>query len=127
MNLLFTTFFPKKDYLWAPLKVPAVPSSYRKHTAKTAYGTLLHGTVRVPTMLSQIMQFQFFGENPFLCLGGPKKLFLVPKTFFGLRNPTFWGVTLKKVFATSYGFKDINFEIAIFWHNYPWISPKPLP
>ena len=45
LTLLFTTFFLQEGYFWAPLKVPAVPSSHRKHTYfkvyfKAAYSSL---------------------------------------------------------------------------------------
>ena len=68
-------------------------------------------------MFGQITELRFFEKINFLCFEGPQKTFLSPKTLFGLRNPTFGGVILLKLFDPSYDFEVIDFEIAIFWLN----------
>ena len=78
-----------------------------------------------PPMLGQIAEFRFFEKINFLCFWCPKKLFWVLKTLLGLRDPTFGGVILLKLFDPSYGFRATDGKIAIFWHNQPWKAPKP--
>ena len=48
LTLLFTTFFLLKGYIWAPLKMPTVPSRYCKHTAFDIFhSTPSSSTVRI--------------------------------------------------------------------------------
>ena len=53
--------------------------------------------------------------------GVPEKLYLASETSL------LGGVILLKLFDLSNGFKVIDFKIAIFWPNQPWISPKLWP
>ena len=70
-------------------------------------------------------RIRVFGENQFFVFfGGPKTFFGPPKAFFGLRNPTFGGVMLLKLFDPRFGFGATGCKIAIFWHNQPWKSQK---
>ena len=62
----------------------------------------------------------FLRKSIFLILGAPQKLFWPPETLFGLRNLTFGGVILLKLFDSSFGFGATGGKIAIFWHNQPW-------
>ena len=68
----------------------------------------------------------FLRKSIFLILGGPKKLFWPPETLFGLRNLTFGGVIPLKLFDRSNGFGATDVKIALFGHNQPWKSPKPM-
>ena len=69
----------------------------------------------------------FWRKSIFCVLGGTKKLFWAPKTFFCIRNLTLGGVILLKLSDPCNGFEVINFKIAIFRQNQPWISPKLWP
>ena len=62
------------------------------------------------------LRLGFVRKSFFVILGGPKYL-LPSKTLFGLKNLTFGGVILLKLFDPSYGIEVIDFEIAIFWQN----------
>ena len=64
MTLLFTTFFLQKGYFWAPLKVPAVPSSYRKHTT-IAQKKIIFVNVFIIFVLGEILKILL--EHLVLC------------------------------------------------------------
>ena len=68
----------------------------------------------------------FLRKSIFLILGAPQKLFWPPETLFGLRNLTFGGVIPLKLFDPSNGFGATDVKIALFGHNQPWKSPKPM-
>ena len=50
----------------------------------------------------------FLRKSIFLILEGPWNFFWPPKTLFGLKNLTFGGVLLLKLFDPSYGFGDFQ-------------------
>ena len=50
----------------------------------------------------------FLRKSIFCVFWGPKKLFWAPKTLFGLRNLTFEGVILLKLFDLGHSFGDIQ-------------------
>ena len=50
----------------------------------------------------------------FVFFGALKNFF---STIFGLRNPTFVGVILVKIFDLSYSFEDIDFKIVFLGQN----------
>ena len=78
-----------------------------------------------PPTFGQITELRFFEKINFLCFGGPKKTFLSQKNLIWLYKPHFWGVILLKLFDPSYSFEVIDFEVTIFWKNWPAISLKP--
>ena len=66
------------------------------------------------------MCHNFFGleiieKNSFFHFEGPLKIFLTPKTLFGLRNPNFGGVILLKLFDLSTGLGVRNYQNSNFW------------
>ena len=75
----------------------------------------------------QVQSFSFFWENHFFSiLGSPKKLFWPLKTLFGLRNLTFGGVILLKLFDPSIGFGDFQGWLCPKRAILTSVAPKPL-
>ena len=69
-------------------------------------------------MFGQITEFEFFEKiNFFLFCGVPKNFFDPQRPYLALKTSLFGGVILLKHFDPSYGFKVIDFDIAIFWQN----------
>ena len=58
--------------------------------------------------LVKLQKLGFLRKSIFCVFGGPKKLFWAHKTLFGLRNPTFGGVILLKLFDLGHHFGDIQ-------------------
>ena len=69
----------------------------------------------------------FLRKSIFCVFKGLKKTFLSLQNLIWTQKPYFWGGHILKLFDLSNGFKVINFKIAIFWPNLPWISPKLWP
>ena len=72
-----------------------------------------------PPCSDKSQNLAFLRKSFFFILGGPQKILL------GLKNLTFGGVILLKLFDPSNGFGATDGKIALLWHNQPWKSPKP--
>ena len=79
-------------------------------------------TVETKPNVQTYHRIQVFLRNSIFCVLWPKKIIWTPKTLFGLRNLTFWGVILLKLFYLSHGLGDFHCwlcqKIAVLLINY---------